>query len=91
MVEKWPLIQAFALDGIGRGSFFTMKYKVGEADGARPSVRPSHAGVCFPADGHEREAVAGLQQAGPGVSEPGHHRGSSASPAARKLHEQRGS
>lgn len=29
MVEKWPLIQAFALEGIGRGSFFTMKYKVG--------------------------------------------------------------
>lgn len=28
MVEKWPLIQAFALDGIGRGSFFTMKYQV---------------------------------------------------------------
>ncbi|XP_056914370.1 uncharacterized protein C20orf194 homolog isoform X1 [Takifugu flavidus] len=28
MVEKWPLIQAFALDGIGRGSFFTMKYKL---------------------------------------------------------------
>lgn len=28
MVEKWPLIQAFALEGIGRGSFFTMKYKV---------------------------------------------------------------
>lgn len=41
MVEKWPLIQAFALDGIGRGSFFTMKYKVGDADwaaGVRPSV-----------------------------------------------------
>lgn len=28
MVEKWPLIQAFALEGIGKGSFFTMKYKV---------------------------------------------------------------
>ncbi|CAN9502622.1 unnamed protein product [Ophioblennius macclurei] len=27
-VEKWPLIQAFALEGIGRGSFFTMKYKL---------------------------------------------------------------
>lgn len=39
MVEKWPLIQAFALDGIGRGSFFSMKYKVGEADGARACVR----------------------------------------------------
>lgn len=34
----------------------------------------------FPADGHEREAVAGLQQTGPGVSEPSHRRGSSASP-----------
>lgn len=31
MVEKWPLIQAFALEGIGRGSFFTMKFKVGGA------------------------------------------------------------
>lgn len=42
MVEKWPLIQAFALDGIGRGSFFTMKYKVGVADwaaGVHLSVR----------------------------------------------------
>lgn len=29
MVEKWPLIQAFALEGIGGGSFFTIKYKVG--------------------------------------------------------------
>lgn len=28
MVEKWPLIQAFALEGIGDGSFFTIKYKV---------------------------------------------------------------
>lgn len=28
MVEKWPLIQAFALEGIGGGSFFTIKYKV---------------------------------------------------------------
>ncbi|TKS87226.1 hypothetical protein D9C73_021350 [Collichthys lucidus] len=28
MVEKWPLIQAFALEGIGGGSFFTMKYKL---------------------------------------------------------------
>lgn len=32
MVEKWPLIQAFALEGIGRGSFFTMKFKVRDAD-----------------------------------------------------------
>ncbi|XP_008314430.1 dynein axonemal assembly factor 9 [Cynoglossus semilaevis] len=28
MVEKWPLIQAFALEGIGGGSFFTLKYKL---------------------------------------------------------------
>ncbi|CAJ1074647.1 uncharacterized protein C20orf194 homolog [Xyrichtys novacula] len=28
MVEKWPLLQAFALDGIGGGSFFTLKYKL---------------------------------------------------------------
>ncbi|KAM6961241.1 dynein axonemal assembly factor 9 [Aplochiton taeniatus] len=28
MVEKWPLIQAFALEGIGGGSFFTMTYKL---------------------------------------------------------------
>uniref|UniRef100_A0A665VAU8 Uncharacterized protein n=1 Tax=Echeneis naucrates TaxID=173247 RepID=A0A665VAU8_ECHNA len=28
MVEKWPLIQAFALEGIGGGSFFTIKYKL---------------------------------------------------------------
>ncbi|XP_062325507.1 uncharacterized protein C20orf194 homolog [Osmerus eperlanus] len=28
MMEKWPIIQAFALDGIGGGSFFTMKYKL---------------------------------------------------------------
>lgn len=42
MVEKWPLIQAFALEGIGRGSFFTMKYKVRDADSA-----PS-GGVCPP-------------------------------------------
>ncbi|XP_053701726.1 uncharacterized protein C20orf194 homolog isoform X1 [Synchiropus splendidus] len=28
MVEKWPLIKAFALDGIGGGSFFTLKYKL---------------------------------------------------------------
>ncbi|XP_037551131.1 dynein axonemal assembly factor 9 [Nematolebias whitei] len=27
-VEKWPLIQAFALEGIGGGSFFTIKYKL---------------------------------------------------------------
>lgn len=30
-VEKWPLIQAYALEGIGGGSFFTMKYKVSRA------------------------------------------------------------
>ncbi|XP_041668357.1 uncharacterized protein C20orf194 homolog [Cheilinus undulatus] len=28
MVEKWPLIQAFALEGIGGGSFFTIKYQL---------------------------------------------------------------
>lgn len=28
MLEKWPIIQAFALEGIGAGVFFTMKYKV---------------------------------------------------------------
>uniref|UniRef100_A0A8D3A1V2 Dynein axonemal assembly factor 9 n=1 Tax=Scophthalmus maximus TaxID=52904 RepID=A0A8D3A1V2_SCOMX len=28
MVEKWPLIQAFALEGIGGGSFFTLKYEL---------------------------------------------------------------
>ncbi|XP_028251377.1 dynein axonemal assembly factor 9 [Parambassis ranga] len=28
MVEKWPIIQAFALEGIGGGSYFTMKYKL---------------------------------------------------------------
>uniref|UniRef100_A0A3B3ZBK1 Uncharacterized protein n=1 Tax=Periophthalmus magnuspinnatus TaxID=409849 RepID=A0A3B3ZBK1_9GOBI len=28
MVEKWPLIQAFALEGIGGGSFFTLKFKL---------------------------------------------------------------
>ncbi|XP_074547735.1 dynein axonemal assembly factor 9 [Halichoeres trimaculatus] len=28
MVEKWPLLQAFALDGIGGGSIFTLKYKL---------------------------------------------------------------
>lgn len=29
MLEKWPIIQAFALEGIGADGFFTMKYKVG--------------------------------------------------------------
>ena len=28
MLEKWAIIQAFALEGIGAGGFFTMKYKV---------------------------------------------------------------
>ncbi|XP_056445921.1 uncharacterized protein C20orf194 homolog isoform X1 [Gadus chalcogrammus] len=28
MLEKWPIVQAFALEGIGGGSFFTMKYKL---------------------------------------------------------------
>lgn len=32
MVEKWPLLQAFALEGIGRGSFFTVKFKVRDAE-----------------------------------------------------------
>ncbi|TRY60398.1 hypothetical protein DNTS_026829 [Danionella cerebrum] len=27
-LEKWPIIQAFALEGIGAGVFFTMKYKL---------------------------------------------------------------
>uniref|UniRef100_A0A8C9W9B5 Dynein axonemal assembly factor 9 n=1 Tax=Scleropages formosus TaxID=113540 RepID=A0A8C9W9B5_SCLFO len=27
-VEKWPIIQAFALEGIGGGGFFTMKHKL---------------------------------------------------------------
>lgn len=39
MVEKWPLLQAFALEGIGRGSFFTVKFKVGEPK-LRPRPRP---------------------------------------------------
>lgn len=49
MVEKWPLIQAFALDGIGRGSFFTMKFKVGEADLQRRAVslRLRHLCLCL--------------------------------------------
>uniref|UniRef100_A0AAR2JFG5 Uncharacterized protein n=1 Tax=Pygocentrus nattereri TaxID=42514 RepID=A0AAR2JFG5_PYGNA len=28
MLEKWPIVQAFALEGIGAGGFFTMKYKL---------------------------------------------------------------
>uniref|UniRef100_A0A671T075 DAAF9 N-terminal domain-containing protein n=1 Tax=Sinocyclocheilus anshuiensis TaxID=1608454 RepID=A0A671T075_9TELE len=28
MLEKWPIVQAFALEGIGAGVFFTMKYKL---------------------------------------------------------------
>ncbi|XP_066574446.1 dynein axonemal assembly factor 9 [Amia ocellicauda] len=28
VVEKWPIIQAFALEGIGGGGFFTMKHKL---------------------------------------------------------------
>ncbi|XP_053560295.1 dynein axonemal assembly factor 9 [Bombina bombina] len=27
-VEKWPIVQAFALDGIGGGGFFTMKHEL---------------------------------------------------------------
>lgn len=37
MVEKWPLLQAFALEGIGGGSFFTLKYKV-ENKGKRNKI-----------------------------------------------------
>lgn len=28
-VEKWPLVQAYGLDGIGKNGFFTMNYVVG--------------------------------------------------------------
>ncbi|XP_040275265.1 uncharacterized protein C20orf194 homolog [Bufo bufo] len=28
IVEKWPIVQAFALEGIGGGGFFTMKYEL---------------------------------------------------------------
>nr|XP_033809053.1 uncharacterized protein C20orf194 homolog isoform X1 [Geotrypetes seraphini] len=28
VVEKWPIVQAFALDGIGGGGFFTMKHEL---------------------------------------------------------------
>jgi len=28
IVEKWPIVQAFALEGIGGDGFFTMKYEV---------------------------------------------------------------
>lgn len=28
IVEKWPIVQAFALEGIGGGEFFTMKHEV---------------------------------------------------------------
>ncbi|KAI5108189.1 hypothetical protein C0J45_1783, partial [Silurus meridionalis] len=28
MLEMWPIVQAFALEGIGAGGFFTMKYKL---------------------------------------------------------------
>ncbi|KAG7271008.1 hypothetical protein CRUP_038459, partial [Coryphaenoides rupestris] len=28
VMEKWPIIQAFALEGIGGGGFFTMKYQL---------------------------------------------------------------
>uniref|UniRef100_A0A8C5BG39 Dynein axonemal assembly factor 9 n=1 Tax=Gadus morhua TaxID=8049 RepID=A0A8C5BG39_GADMO len=39
MLEKWPIVQAFALEGIGGGSFFTMKYKVGPGN---PNPDPVH-------------------------------------------------
>ena len=56
-----------------------MKFKVetlasAPAASSRPRVRLTFVFV-FPADGHEREAVAGLQQTGPGFSEAGHRRG----------------
>ena len=41
MMEKWPIIQAFALEGIGGGSFFTMKYKVGDRPQPRTPARTS--------------------------------------------------
>ncbi|XP_058958401.2 dynein axonemal assembly factor 9 isoform X1 [Pocillopora verrucosa] len=30
VLEKWPLIQAFALEGFGSGEFFTMKHRVSD-------------------------------------------------------------
>ncbi|XP_032891471.1 uncharacterized protein C20orf194 homolog isoform X3 [Amblyraja radiata] len=31
IVEKWPIVQAFALEGIGGGEFFTMKHEMFDA------------------------------------------------------------
>ncbi|XP_067884830.1 uncharacterized protein C20orf194 homolog isoform X1 [Heterodontus francisci] len=31
IVEKWPIVQAFALEGIGGGEFFTMKHELFDA------------------------------------------------------------
>ncbi|CAH2299395.1 Hypothetical predicted protein [Pelobates cultripes] len=31
IVEKWPIVQAFALEGIGGGGFFTMKHELMDA------------------------------------------------------------
>lgn len=57
-----------------------------EVSGEPPSSPPAQAPVALrhlrvrlffspPADGHERETVGGLRPTGPGVPEPGRHRG----------------
>ena len=28
-LERWPLLQAYGLEGVGRGGFFTQNFKVG--------------------------------------------------------------
>lgn len=50
MLEKWPIIQAFALEGIGAGRFFTMKYKVGHCcrDYLEKTTPPILPTVCLP-------------------------------------------
>lgn len=40
VVEKWPIVQAFALEGIGGDGFFTMKYEV--------CMKDSLPGFCLP-------------------------------------------
>lgn len=40
VVEKWPIVQAFALEGIGGDGFFTMKYEV--------CMKGSMPGFCLP-------------------------------------------
>ena len=40
VVEKWPVVQAFALEGIGGDGFFTMKYEV--------CMKSSMFGFCLP-------------------------------------------